>query len=202
MQLLFVFLITSDQLAIRKLFNPVTERMPLVELVVPPAFVNISQNLIIQHDRPSLVVRAREELDHLPPDLVLTHVLDNIANLMTYRENAIFEIGIFDVAPTIDIQNINRLLQMLIGPKYKPLSLSQPETGCPQNSLHHTYPCVQLSLFSQLFIGLRIPRMACSQPITSKLLIFSIIILLFYIHAKFLIKVFGMVNISCMITFI
>lgn len=115
MQLLFVFLITSDQLAIRKLFNPVTERMPLVELVVPPAFVNISQNLIIQHDRPSLVVRAREELDHLPPDLVLTHVLDNIANLMTYRENAIFEIGIFDVAPTIDIQNINRLLQMLIG---------------------------------------------------------------------------------------
>ena len=106
MQLLFVFLITSDQLAIRKLFNPVTERMPLVELVVPPAFVNISQNLIIQHDRPSLVVRAREELDHLPPDLVLTHVLDNIANLMTYRENAIFEIGIFDVAPTLSLIHI------------------------------------------------------------------------------------------------
>src|SRR5699024_3506201 len=65
------------------------------------------------------------------------------------------------------------------GPKYKPLSSSHPETGCPQNSLHHTYPCVQLSLFSQEFIGLRIPRIACSHPRTSKLLIFSIIILLF-----------------------
>ena len=67
MQLLFVFLITSDQLAIRQLFNPVTKCMPLVEFVVPPALMNISQNLIVEHDCSLLVVRRGKKLDHLPP---------------------------------------------------------------------------------------------------------------------------------------
>ena len=67
MQLLFVFLITGDQLAIRKLFNPVTECMPLIELMVPPALMNVGQNLIVEHDCSFLVVGRGEKLDHLPP---------------------------------------------------------------------------------------------------------------------------------------
>lgn len=73
MQLLFVFLIASNQLAIRQLFNPVTEGMPLVELMVAPALVDVGQHFIVEHDRPPLVIGRGEELDHLPPvSLVLS----------------------------------------------------------------------------------------------------------------------------------
>ena len=67
MQLLFVFLITRNNLTVRQLFNPVTEGMPLVEFVVPPALMNIGQNLIVEHDCSFLVIGRGEELDHLPP---------------------------------------------------------------------------------------------------------------------------------------
>lgn len=49
------------------LIDPVTESMPLIEFVVPPALMNIGQNLIIEHDCSFLVVRRGEELDYLPP---------------------------------------------------------------------------------------------------------------------------------------
>lgn len=53
-----VLLIASNNLTIRQLFNPVAECTPLVQLMVPPALINIGQNLIIEHNRPFLVVRA------------------------------------------------------------------------------------------------------------------------------------------------
>ena len=41
--------------------------MPLIELMVTTGLVDVRQNLIVQHDRPLLVVRTGEKLDHLPP---------------------------------------------------------------------------------------------------------------------------------------
>ena len=52
-------LFASNQLRIRQALNPVTERMPLVELVVPTGLIDVRQDLIVQHDRSLLVVRAR-----------------------------------------------------------------------------------------------------------------------------------------------
>ena len=41
--------------------------MPLVEFVVLPAFIDVSQHFIVEHDRTFLVVAARKKLNHLPP---------------------------------------------------------------------------------------------------------------------------------------
>ena len=37
---------------------------------MPTGFVDIGQNLIVQHDRPLLVVGTGEKLDHLPPNIL------------------------------------------------------------------------------------------------------------------------------------
>ena len=37
--------------------------------MVPPAFVDIGQHFIVEHDCPPLVVGGGKELDHLPPIL-------------------------------------------------------------------------------------------------------------------------------------
>ena len=44
--------------------------MPFIELVMPTGFVDIGQNLIVQHDRPFLIVGTWEKLDHLPPNIL------------------------------------------------------------------------------------------------------------------------------------
>ena len=41
--------------------------MPFIELVVPTRLIDVRQNLVIKHDCTSLVIRARQELDELPP---------------------------------------------------------------------------------------------------------------------------------------
>ena len=60
----------GNQRRIRQTFNPVAKCMPFIELVMPTGFVDIGQNLIVQHDRPFLIVRARKKLDHLPPNIL------------------------------------------------------------------------------------------------------------------------------------
>ena len=94
---------------------------PLIKFMVPTRLINISQDLVIKHDRPFLVIRARKQLDHLPPNIFLAHVFDNVTDLMTYRKNSIFKIVVSGINPTVVIQKIDRLLQMLIGRIYKML---------------------------------------------------------------------------------
>ena len=57
----------SNQLTVRQTLDPVTEGVPFIQLMVPPALVNIGQHFIVEHDRSPLVVGGREKLDHLPP---------------------------------------------------------------------------------------------------------------------------------------
>lgn len=63
--------ITGDDLAVRQTLNPAAEFPPLVQLVVAPMLVDVGQNLIIQHNRPLLVVAGGKKLNHLPPDKLL-----------------------------------------------------------------------------------------------------------------------------------
>ena len=59
----------SNQLTVRQTLDPVAEGVPLIQLVIPPALVDIGQHFIVEHDRSPLVVGGREKLNHLPPIL-------------------------------------------------------------------------------------------------------------------------------------
>lgn len=59
-----------NQLRIRQTFDPVTKCVPFIKLVMPTGFLDIGQNLIVQHDRPFLIVGTWEKLDHLPPNIL------------------------------------------------------------------------------------------------------------------------------------
>ena len=82
----------GNQRRIRQSLNPVAEGMPLVELMVPSALVDVGQYLIVEHDCSPLVVRGGEELDHLPP---------------------VFLVFGFEVFLTTNIQTSDSLVEML-----------------------------------------------------------------------------------------
>lgn len=63
--------IAGDDLTVGQALNPLADLPPLIQLVVAPVLVDIGQDLVVQHDRPLLVVAGGKKLNHLPPVLLL-----------------------------------------------------------------------------------------------------------------------------------
>ena len=96
---IFLYLVRYE-FSIRKILNPLTKYVPLIEFMITTRFINIRKYLVVQHYGAALIVRGWKQLDELPPAIFFGIHLSKFRNYF-----AIFIVIDEFISPVFQLQN-------------------------------------------------------------------------------------------------